>query len=162
VEPGLALPRIEVQPRLGILGTRSGATKTMNHAETVESHLLQTSVPHEQLNESTWIVQLEDQRHSRIAVKVQDPIVLFSTPILELSANTPNREGLFRALLELNADLMHSAYGLEGERVILSGAQQASSLSLHEFQAVLDDMTMALDTHSEKLAAWIGRTTSKA
>ncbi len=134
----------------------------MNHAETVESHLIQTSVPHEQLNETTWIVQLEDQRRSRIAVKVQEPIVLFSTPILELSANTPNREGLFRVLLELNADLMHSAYGLEGEHVVLSGAWQVASLKLEEFQAVLDDMTMALDTHSEKLAAWMGSATSKA
>lgn len=128
----------------------------MNHAETVESHLIQTSVPHEQLNDTTWIVQLEDQRHSRIAVKVQDPIVLFSTPILELSANTPNREGLFRLLLELNADLMSSAYGLEGERVVLSGASQAATLDLNQFQAVLDDLTMALDNHSKKLAPWMG------
>jgi hypothetical protein len=132
----------------------------MNHAETVESHLIQTSVPHEQLNDTTWIVQLEDQRRSRIAVKVQDPIVLFSTPILELSANTPNREGLFRLLLELNADLMHSSYGLEGERVVLSGAQQASTLNVNEFQAVIDDLTMALDNHAEKLASWTGSTPS--
>lgn len=131
----------------------------MNHAETVESHLIQTSVPHEQLNPTTWIVQLEDQRASRIAVMLQEPIVLFSTPILELSANTPNREGLFRLLLELNADMMHSSYGLEGERVVLSGAHQAATLDINEFQAVIDDITMALDTHSEKLTAWLGAPT---
>jgi len=134
----------------------------MNHADTVESHLIQTSVPHEQLDDTTWIVQLEDQRHSRIAVKIQDPIVLFSTPILELTPSTRDREGLFRLLLELNAHLMHSAYGLEGERVILSGASQADRLDLDEFQAVMDDMTMALDNHSEKLAPWLGEAPSEA
>ena len=134
----------------------------MNHAETVASHLIQASVPHEQLNESTWVVQLEDQRQSRIAVKVQDPIVLFSTPILELSANTQDREGLFRLLLELNADLMHSAYGLEGERVVLSGASEAATLDINQFQAVLDDLTMALDNHSDKLARWTGSRSAEA
>jgi hypothetical protein len=134
----------------------------MSHADTLESHLLRAAVPHEQLDDTTWIVQLDDARRHRIAVKVQDPIVLFSTPVVELSANTPDREGLFRTLLELNADLLHSAYGLEGHSVVLAGAHQASTLDIAEFQAVLDELGMALDNHSERLAPWLAGGSAEA
>jgi hypothetical protein len=39
---------------------------------------------------------------------------------------------------------------------VLSGASQAATLDINEFQAVLDDLTMALDNHFEKLAPWMG------
>ena len=126
----------------------------MSHAETVESYLIRTEVPHEQVDASTWLVSHDNPRQSRIVVKIQDPIVLFSTPILEVSESTPNREGLFRRLLELNGQLMHAAYGLQQGQVVLSGAQEAENLDLNEFQAVLDDMTMALDNHLDQLTPW--------
>ena len=126
----------------------------MSYAETVESYLIRTEVPHEQVDTSTWLVTHDNPRHSRIVVKIQDPIVLFSTPILEVGDATPNREGLFRRLLELNGQLLHAAYGLQKGQVVLSGAQEAENLDLNEFQAVLDDMTMALDNHLDQLTPW--------
>ena len=67
--------------------------------------------------------------------------------MLDVSGYVDDREGLFQRLLELNSELMHSSYGLSEGRVVLSGAQELQNLDLNEFQAVLDDMTMALDTH---------------
>ena len=126
----------------------------MTHAETVESYLIRTEVPHEQVDASTWVVAHDNPRQSRIVVKIEAPIVLFSTPILALDESTKNREGLFRRLLELNGQLMHAAYGLQADQIVLSGAQEAENLDLNEFQAVLDDMTMALDNHLDQLTPW--------
>ena len=62
----------------------------------------------------------------------------------EAAINAP----LFRKLLELNAnDLVHAAYGLEKDRVILAAALDIDNLGLTELEAVLADMEMALANH---------------
>lgn len=127
----------------------------MASADTVESYLIQTEVPHEQVDATTWVVQPGGQTH-RIAIKIQDPIVLISTPVMEVTDDTPQREQLFRTLLELNAELFHASYGLQQHNVVLSGAQELENLDLNEFQAVLDDITMALDNHQNRLGTWKG------
>ncbi|TPV97285.1 MAG: YbjN domain-containing protein [Myxococcales bacterium FL481] len=126
----------------------------MSATETVESYLIRTGVAHEQIDDTTWVVQLDDARRSRIAVKIEEPILLFSTPILEVPAQAGDLEKLYRTLLELNAELVHGAYALQGQRVVLSGTQQTESVDLNEFQATLDDMAMALDKHRDQLGSW--------
>jgi hypothetical protein len=62
---------------------------------------------------------------------------------------------LFRRLLELNSELLHSSYSLQGDQVVLSGAQQLENLDFNEFQAMVDDMCMALDNHYDKIAPMV-------
>jgi hypothetical protein len=126
----------------------------MSHTETVESYLLRSGLQHDNLDDTTWVLELDDARKSRIVARIQDPIILFSTPLFDISDGTPALESLFRTLLELNGELMHSAYALQESHVVLSGAQEIENLDLNEFQAVIDDMTMALDTHREALGRW--------
>lgn len=109
---------------------------------------------HEQLNESTWVVSPENVRLSQIVVKIDDPIVLFTSPVFELSDQLADREGLFRRLLELNEDLLHCAYGLQGKQLLMSGAAQVETLDFNEFQAMIDDMSMGFDRHLDDLAKW--------
>ena len=126
----------------------------MSKAETVESYLYRSEVPHDQVEDSTWVIQLNDTRSSRVVLRIQEPIILFSSPVLDLADDTPDREKLFRTLLELNAELLHCGYALEGDRIVLTGAQELQNLDYNEFQAVVDDMTMAKDTHQQKLSSW--------
>lgn len=126
----------------------------MSSSETVESYLRRTGMAHDQVEATTWLITLEDTRSSRILARIEDPIILFSTPIFPVGEDTHDRVGLFQRLLELNSELMHSAYALEGENVVLSGAQALENLDLNEFQAVIDDMTMALDRHLPQLSPW--------
>lgn len=123
-------------------------------ADNVESLLFRSGVPFDQLDATTWVVQLENHHRSRVVVKVEDPIVLFSLPLGALDDEVEDRERLYRTLLELNADFMHNAYAIEDERLVLSGALQTENLDANEFQAIIDDLTMALDTHLEKLSDW--------
>ncbi|RMG94398.1 MAG: hypothetical protein D6705_16295 [Deltaproteobacteria bacterium] len=126
----------------------------VSHAERIESHLLQSGLRYEPVGDDTWIVYPETAVATPIAVKLQDPIVLLSVPVFDVTEGTADREGLFRRLLELNAALLHSSYGLEGNRVVLSAAHPVETLDAPELQAILDDMTMALDQHVPTLAAF--------
>lgn len=126
----------------------------MTSIEDIESHLIKLEVPYESIGNGAWVVHPDDARRAHIGVQLQEPIVLFSMPLFELRAETPDRESLFRKLLELNSELLHSSYGLDGEKVVLSGAHQLANLDSNEFQAMIDDMTMALDNHYEALSSW--------
>lgn len=123
-------------------------------ADNVESLLFRSGVPFDQVDPTTWVLQLDNHHRSRVVVKVEDPIVLFSLPLGELDEQIGNREQLYRTLLELNVDFMHNAYAIDGERLVLSGALQTENLDANEFQAIIDDLTMTLDNHLEKLSNW--------
>jgi predicted HTH domain antitoxin len=48
-------------------------------------------------------------------------------------------------LLRLNTtELFHCAFGIEGKNVVLTGALELENMDLNEFQAVVDDMGMAV------------------
>ena len=123
-------------------------------ADTVESMLFRSGNSFDQLDPTTWVLQLDNQRRSRVFVKIADPIVLFSLPLGVLDEGIAERERLYRTLLELNADFMHNAYAIEAEQLVLSGALQTENLDANEFQAIIDDLTMTLDDHLDKLSAW--------
>jgi hypothetical protein len=61
---------------------------------------------------------------------------------------------LFRKLLVLNATaLVHAAYGIEGEKIVLSAALELKNLDLNELEAVLADLDMALANQVPTLRA---------
>lgn len=124
----------------------------MSTSDDVESYLIRSGLPYDPIGEGTWVLHPESAHHAQIAVKIEEPIVLFSIRMFELSADIKEREGLFRLLLELNSELLHASYSLQGNQVVLSGAQQLENLDFNEFQAMVDDMCMALDNHYAKIA----------
>jgi hypothetical protein len=126
----------------------------MSHADTLESYMLRMELPHEQVNDDTWVLAPNSLRHARIIVRIDDPIVLYSTPLFSVTEATPDRETLYRRLLEFNDTLLHCAYALDDSQIVLSGAQQIEDLDFGEFQAMVEDMSMALDSHLEQLIAW--------
>jgi len=126
----------------------------MSSVDDLDSHLIQTGLPFEQIGHNTWVIHPEGAHAPQIAVSADVPIVLFSVPVFELSSEQRSDVELFRCLLELNAELLHSSYSLQGDKVVLSGAQQLENLDFNEFQAMIDDMCMALDKHWDRLAPW--------
>lgn len=134
----------------------------MNSVDDLDSHLIQTGLPFEQIGHNTWVIQPEGPHTPQIAVSADLPIVLFSVPVLELSEEQRTDVELFRGLLELNAELLHSSYSLQGDKVVLSGAQQLENLDFNEFQAMIDDMCMALDKHRDRLERWGAKSKGKA
>jgi hypothetical protein len=48
--------------------------------------------------------------------------------------------------------MVHGAFGLEGDTVVMVHALELENLDLNEFQAVVDDMSMAVSKHHPALA----------
>jgi hypothetical protein len=58
------------------------------------------------------------------------------------------REKLYETLLRLNTtDMVHGAFGIEGNAVVIIDALEMENLDFNEFQAVIDDISMAISKH---------------
>ena len=124
----------------------------MKSAEDVESYLLRMGVPHETVNPGMWLVKTDGPP---LVISLAGPVVAFRLKVLD--APKTGREELFRALLSLNTtEMVHGAYGLEGDAVVIVHALEMENLDLNEFQAVIDDMSMAVAKHQPQLAQYVG------
>ena len=122
----------------------------MKTAADIVAYLLKMELPHDEPREGTWIVRgLE--AIDNLAVTLAGPVVVFRVKVMEVPRL--HREELFRTLLELNAtEMMHGAYGIEGDAVVISDALQLENLDFNEFAATIDDITLAVSSHHGRLA----------
>jgi hypothetical protein len=124
----------------------------MKSAEDVESYLLQMGVGYETAKPGIWVIQIEGQ--GRLAVSIAGPVVAFRLKVMDLPAQS--REQLYKTLLELNTtEMVHGAFGLEGDAVVIVHALELENLDFNEFQAVVDDMSMAIAKHHSNLARYL-------
>lgn len=124
----------------------------MKSAEDVESYLLRMGMPYETVKPGIWLLQADGQ--GRLAVSIAGPVVAFRLKVMDLPRQ--RREELFKNLLELNTtDMVHGAFGLEGDAVVIVHALELENLDFNEFQAVVDDMSMAIAKHHANLSRFV-------
>ena len=122
-------------------------------ASKIEQYLIDLKYNYKEVKPNFWL--LDDEKHGLggLAVIHADPIVivrvqLMDTPIL-------NREHFFAKLLELNAtDMIRGAYGLEGEKVVITDTLVYETLDYAEFRASLDAISLALAQHFPILSVY--------
>ncbi len=113
----------------------------MKTREDIESYLLKMGVNHEDLDGDIWRVR--DGGVENLMVSLAGPIVVFRLKMMDVPAT--RREALFETLLRLNTtELFHCAFGIEGTAVVLTGALELENMDYNEFQAVIEDMGMAV------------------
>ncbi|MGB5302807.1 MAG: hypothetical protein WBO43_04475 [Gemmatimonadota bacterium] len=123
--------------------------------EDLESFLIRTEMDHREIGESMWLVDpvkdaVED--HPAVVVSLSPPLVIFRSSIGTVPEGDHARLKLYQTLLELNAtDLVHGAYGLEGNEVILVDALELQDLDYSEFQASLESLSLAVTSHVQLL-----------
>jgi hypothetical protein len=114
-------------------------------AEDVENYLLQLDRRFEN-DAGTFVISGPDG--TPIALRVAPPIVAVRVKIGTLPKEQARQASLFRMLLQYNAtDLMHVAYGIDGENIVLSAALELENLDLNEIEALLSDVDLALARH---------------
>ena len=87
-----------------------------------------------------------------IAVRVAEPIVVVRVDIGSLPSEPSAQNAIFRKLLAFNVDdLLHAAYGLEGDEIVLTAGLELENLDMNELAAVLSDIDVALATHVKSL-----------
>ena len=120
----------------------------MKSAEDVESYLMRMGVAYETIKPGIWLVKIDG---SALVVSIAGPVVAFRLKVMDLPRT--GREELYKTLLSLNTnEMVHGAFGLEGDTVVMVHALEMENLDLNEFQAVVDDMSMAVAKHHTNLA----------
>jgi hypothetical protein len=122
----------------------------MRSREDLEAYLLRSGLAHDEVpGKDMWIV-----RHGgeRVVINVADELVLFRLKVLDLS-DVRRKDELFRLLLEYNAtEMIHGAYGISGNAVVLTCMLRLENLDYNEFQGTIDDFSVALTKHYETLS----------
>jgi hypothetical protein len=123
--------------------------------EDLESFLIRTEMDNREIGESMWLVDPvkdAEEDHPAVVVSLSPPLVIFRVSIGMLPEGDHAQLDLFRKLLELNAsDLVHGAYGLEGDEVILVDALELQDLDYSEFLASLESLSLAVTSHVKPL-----------
>ena len=121
----------------------------MKTAADFQSYLMKMELPYEEPHEGMWLVN--GGAGENIVVTLAPPLVAFRLKVMELPKG--KREELYRTLLELNAhEMMHGAYGIEGENIVISDALQMENCDFNEFAATIEDIGMAVSSHHAQLA----------
>jgi hypothetical protein len=115
----------------------------------IEHYLIQIGYTYESVEAHMWVIR----NTANIVVTLEPPLVLFRMKLMEI----PNkrREDFFKLLLEINASSMiHGAYGIEDNNVVLIDTLQAENLDYNEFQATLDALMLSSTQDYQKLKAF--------
>jgi len=117
----------------------------------IEHYIIQMDYPFESIESNMWVIH----DTANIVVTYELPLVLFRVKLMDI----PNerREAFFKLLLELNvSQMIHGAYGIEGENVVLIDTLQSEHLDFNEFQASLEALLLASTQDYQKLNAFRG------
>lgn len=119
--------------------------------ERIEGFLLHLSLTHEEVSDDTWVINDHESGLENVVVVLADPVLMVRVKVMEAPAD--RREEFFEKLLRLNAsDMIHGAYALDGDDVLLINTLVSETLDLQEFQATLDAVGLALAQHYPALS----------
>lgn len=126
----------------------------MRTRDDIESYLRGSGYRHEEVSDGTWIVQDATTPGARIVVRLEQDLVLFRLSVMPL-AEVKRKAELFESLLRLNAsDMVHGAYGIADDTVVMSCVLRLEALDLSEFRGTIDDFALALTRHRDELGTY--------
>lgn len=122
--------------------------------EDVESFLLRMELEVEEVESGMWVSRNGDDGVSMV-VHYSPPLLVLRTKVLDVPKDQARCAELYRRLLELNAtDLVHGAYGIEEDDIVLADSLELENLDFNEFQASVDSMQLAVASHLESLSPY--------
>ncbi len=110
---------------------------------------------YQEVEPGLWVVKPGGALDFDMVVTHNPPVVLLRVQVMRLPTDSGDAAALNRRLLELNAtDLLHGAYGIDGDAVVLTEALELAHLDFEEFLASFESMTLSLTGHLRELAAF--------
>jgi hypothetical protein len=119
----------------------------------IEQYLIDLMYTYREVGKNMWL--LDDREHNLegIAVMYDAPLVIFRVAVMD--APKERRLELFTKLLELNAsDVLHGAYALEDEQIVLINTLDYDTMDYGEFRSTLDAFSLALVQHYPILSGY--------
>jgi len=112
----------------------------------IEQYLIDLMITYQQVDKNIWLLDDEDHFLQGVAIMWAEPLVIVRIEVMEIPKK-PNLE-LFTKLLELNAsDVIHGAYAIDKNKIILIDTLQYETMDKEDFRATLDSFSMALTDH---------------
>lgn len=112
----------------------------------IEQYLIDLMLSYREIGEDMWLLDDGDHNLTGLVVMYDDPVVVFRVEVMD--APEKNRLELFTKLLELNAaDVLHGAYALENDKIVLINTLDYDTMDYGEFRSTLDSFSMALAQH---------------
>ena len=126
--------------------------------EDIEGFLIRldaSGASHQELEPGLWVVKPGGALDFDIVVSFEPPVLVVSVKVMSVPGDKKLEATLNRRLLELNAsDLVHGAYGIEEDAIVMSEALELSHLDYEEFQAAYESITVALASHLREIGTY--------
>lgn len=117
--------------------------------EDLESYLIRMDSDYHEVAEGMYLVRSRTDELP-IVVNHSPPLLIVRMKVMDLPREVD--ASLFRTLLELNAtDLVHGAYGIEENELILSHTFLLETLDFQELQAAMESVQLAASSHMERI-----------
>jgi len=121
----------------------------MKTNEDIENYLLKMGVHFQSPEEGLWVLRLEPS-DLMLVLKHEQPILEFMVSVSKQPQKDLN--AFYHQLLEWNAtEVVHGAYGLIGDKLVMTTALQTENLDYNELQAAIESIEMQLQTHYPEL-----------
>jgi hypothetical protein len=105
----------------------------------------------EEVDEGMFLVQ--GSQGAPVVVHHTPPLLVVRLKLMTLPGDVDLKE-LYKTLLVWNAtDVVHGAYGIEENDLIMSDTLELETLDFPELQASLESLQMAASSHMEKIKA---------
>lgn len=119
----------------------------------IESYLNTLGILNEQVSEDVWLLNDQSKGLNHIIVFVDETLVTLRCRMFELpKIDQHSRAELFESLLRLNLEMVHGAYALEEDTVVLMDTLELETMDLEEFQASIEALGLAIAQHYPLLA----------
>jgi len=120
----------------------------------LEGYLINLGLSYESLGENSWLIEDATRGLEGVMVILENPIVIVRVNLMPIPSK--DREKFFETVLRLNAeDLIHGAYALDGDHLILLNTLQSATLDLEELQSTLDSISLAVAQHFSVLSKYL-------
>ena len=126
--------------------------------EDIEGFLIRLTAEggsYSELEQNLWAVKPGGAMDFDVIVNYTPPVVIFRVKVMTLPSNMESRAVLNHRLLELNAsELVHGAYGIEGDSIVMTEALELEHLDYDEFLAAYESITVALASHVREIGTF--------
>mgnify|MGYP001023599468 CR=1 FL=1 len=112
----------------------------------IERYLIDLTLTYSEMATDMWLIEDASRGLEGIVVVLDEPLVLIRLAIMKVP--TKRREECFLKLLELNAnDVLHGAYAIDKDEVVLIDTLNYETMDLGDFQASIDSIGLAVVQH---------------
>jgi hypothetical protein len=125
----------------------------MSGLSKIEQYLMSLGVSYEEAQPGTWLVEDPGKGLPSIVVSLAEPVVILSAKAMRVPSK--QREAFYYELLKLNySGLLHGAYAIDGDDVVLIDTLVYDTMDKDEFEASLDAIGFALSEHYPVLSRY--------